>query len=80
MSTCNRGDPRHQRSPTRRATGRAATFKHTERNESDIIVADPLTGEIKKRVHIAYPNNSGALSTAGGLVFTGFTDGTFARL
>ena len=23
-----------------------------------------------------YPNNSGALTTAGGLVFTGFTDGS----
>ncbi len=28
-------------------------------------------------MHIPYPNNSGALATAGGLVFTGFTDGTF---
>ena len=41
-------------------------------------MADPLTGEIKKTVHIPYPNYSGTLSTAGGLVFTGFTDGTFA--
>ena len=40
-------------------------------------LADPFTGEIKKKVHIPYPNNSGALATAGGLVFTGFTDGTF---
>ena len=29
-------------------------------------------------MHSTYPNNSGALATAGGLVFTGFTDGTFA--
>ena len=29
-------------------------------------------------MHIPYPNNSGALSTNGGVVFTGFTDGTFA--
>jgi alcohol dehydrogenase (cytochrome c) len=57
---------------------KGATFKHIERNESDLIAADPLTGEIKKRIHIPYPNNSGALSTAGGLVFTAFTDGTFA--
>ena len=28
-------------------------------------------------MHSAYPNNSGALTTAGGLVFTGLTDGTF---
>jgi alcohol dehydrogenase (cytochrome c) len=57
---------------------KGATFRHIERNESDLIAADPLTGEIKKRIHIPYPNNSGALSTSGGVVFTAFTDGTFA--
>ncbi len=56
---------------------KGATFRNIERNESDMIVADPLTGEIKRKVHIPYPNTSGALTTAGGLVFTGFTDGTF---
>src|SRR5258708_12734271 len=56
---------------------KGATFRHIERNESDIIVADPFTGEVKKRIHSAYPNNSAALATGGGLVFTGFTDGTF---
>jgi len=56
---------------------KGATFRHIERNESDMIVADPLTGEIKHKAHTPYPNNSGALTTAGGLVFTGFTDGTF---
>ena len=29
-------------------------------------------------MHIPYPNNSGALATAGGVIFTGYTDGTFA--
>jgi alcohol dehydrogenase (cytochrome c) len=53
------------------------TFKSIERNESDIVVVDPFTGEIKKKVHNPYPNNSGALATAGGVVFTGYTDGTF---
>ena len=43
----------------------------------DITLADPLTGEIKKKVRFPYPNNSGALTTAGGLVFTGYTDGSF---
>jgi alcohol dehydrogenase (cytochrome c) len=57
---------------------KGAAFKHIERNESDIIVADPLTGEIKKKVHIPYPNNSGVLATGGGVIFTGYTDGTFA--
>jgi alcohol dehydrogenase (cytochrome c) len=56
---------------------KGATFRHIERNESDMIIADPLTGEIKRKVHVPYPNNSGALTTAGGLLFTGFTDGTF---
>ena len=54
-----------------------AAFKHIERNETDIVVADPFTGEVKKKVRIPYPNNSGALTTGGGLVFTGFTDGSF---
>jgi alcohol dehydrogenase (cytochrome c) len=33
---------------------------------------------VKQRIHIPYPDNSGALSTAGGLVFTAFSDGTIA--
>ena len=53
------------------------TFKQIARNESDIVVTDPSTGEVKKRVHSIYPNVSGALTTAGGLMFTGYADGTF---
>src|SRR5258707_6407290 len=56
---------------------KGATFRHIERNARDLMPADPLTGEIKHKAHTPYPNNSGALTTAGGLVFTGFTDGTF---
>jgi alcohol dehydrogenase (cytochrome c) len=56
---------------------KGAKFRNIERNESDMIVVDPLTGEVKKKVHVLYPNVSGALATGGGLVFTGFTDGTF---
>jgi alcohol dehydrogenase (cytochrome c) len=56
---------------------KGGTYKQTERFESNLAVADPLTGEIKRTVHVPYPNYSGTLSTAGGLVFTGFTDGTF---
>jgi alcohol dehydrogenase (cytochrome c) len=56
---------------------KGATFRHIERNESEIVVADPFTGEVKTRIHAAYPNNSAALTTGGGLVFTGLTDGTF---
>jgi alcohol dehydrogenase (cytochrome c) len=49
-----------------------------ERMETDLSAMDPLTGELKARIHIPYPNYSGALVTAGGVVFSGFTDGTFA--
>jgi serine/threonine protein kinase len=40
--------------------------------------SDPLTGEVKKSVHLKYPNYSGTLSTAGGLVFLALLDGTIA--
>jgi alcohol dehydrogenase (cytochrome c) len=52
--------------------------RYTERNESDIIVVDPFTGEVKKKIHKPYPNHSAALTTAGGLLFTGLIDGSFA--
>jgi alcohol dehydrogenase (cytochrome c) len=51
-----------------------------ERYETDVSAIDPLTGEIKIKAHIPYPNYSGAVATAGGLVFTGFTDGTMMAL
>jgi alcohol dehydrogenase (cytochrome c) len=57
---------------------KGARFRSIERNESDVIVADPLTGEVKKKLHIAYSNKSGVVATAGGIIFTGYTDGTFA--
>jgi len=47
------------------------------RTESEIVVADPFTGEVKNRVRSTYPNYSATLTTAGGLVFTGFGDGAF---
>jgi alcohol dehydrogenase (cytochrome c) len=46
------------------------------RTESEIVVADPFTGEVKHRLRSTYPNYSAALTTAGGLMFTGFGDGT----
>jgi alcohol dehydrogenase (cytochrome c) len=48
----------------------------TERWESSLTAADPLTGEVKKVVTQKYPNYSGTLATAGGLVFTALLDGT----
>ena len=52
----------------------------TDRYETDMIMADPVSGDIKKRQRVPYPNYAGNLTTAGGLVFTGFTDGTFMAL
>jgi alcohol dehydrogenase (cytochrome c) len=51
--------------------------KFLSRTESEIVVADPFTGEVKDRARVPYPNYSAALTTAGGLVFTGLGDGTF---
>jgi alcohol dehydrogenase (cytochrome c) len=53
-----------------------ASRRYIERNETDIAVADPFTGEIKQKLHVPYPDNSAALTTAGGLLITGFTDGS----
>jgi alcohol dehydrogenase (cytochrome c) len=77
-SSCNEAtlDPNMGRSPTGSMPGGVA--KYLERAESDIIVVDPLSGEVKKRMHKPYPNRSAALTTAGGLLFTGFVDGSFA--
>jgi alcohol dehydrogenase (cytochrome c) len=49
-----------------------------DRWESNLTAADPLTGEVKKTVHLRYPNYSGTLATGGGLVFNALLDGTVA--
>jgi alcohol dehydrogenase (cytochrome c) len=76
MSSCNEVtlDPKLS---NKAGDWKGATFRNIERNETDMIVADPFTGDVKKKVRVPYPNNSGALATGGGLVFTGFTDGSF---
>ena len=53
-------------------------FKTSERYESNLTAMDPVTGEVKKNVHLRYPNYSGAMTTGGGLVFVALLDGTFA--
>jgi alcohol dehydrogenase (cytochrome c) len=53
-------------------------FKTADRYESDLTALDPVTGEVKKNVHLRYPNYAGALATAGGLVFVALLDGTVA--
>jgi len=49
-----------------------------DRWESSITAVDPLTGEVKKSVTMKYPNYSGTLATAGGLIFNALLDGTIA--
>src|SRR6266478_5420058 len=53
-------------------------YKVDGRYESDLTAVDPVTLEIKKSLHLAYPNYSGTLATAGGLVFLALLDGTVA--
>ncbi|MBV9970781.1 MAG: PQQ-binding-like beta-propeller repeat protein [Xanthobacteraceae bacterium] len=67
--------PEQMRNATGSLLGGAIRF--FARTESEIVVADPFTGEVKQRLRSTYPNYSAALTTAGGLMFTGFGDGTF---
>jgi alcohol dehydrogenase (cytochrome c) len=43
---------------------------------SSLVMLDPGTGELKKRIELPYPNYAGALTTAGGIVVTALIDGT----
>jgi len=47
---------------------------------SSLTMIDPASGELKKRVEFPYPNSSGVLTTAGGLVMTALLDGTIVAL
>ena len=78
MSSCSEStlDPNAGRDADGAILG--GVYKYIERNESDIVVVDPFTGEVKKKLHKPHPDHSAALTTAGGLLFTGFVDGSFA--
>jgi alcohol dehydrogenase (cytochrome c) len=54
------------------------SYTTDERLESNLTAIDPMTGEIKRNVHLRYPNYSGTLATGGGLVFLALLDGTVA--
>jgi len=54
------------------------SYTTDERIESNLTAIDPTTGDIKKNVHLRYPNYSGTLATGGGLVFMALLDGTVA--
>jgi alcohol dehydrogenase (cytochrome c) len=75
-STTNCNDFTLNREEVKRGVYFGRNIGNFERSESDMVVADPMTGEIKKQAHSIYSNASGALTTAGGLVFTAFMDGS----
>ena len=53
-------------------------YKIDQRYESTLTAVDPVTLEIRKTALLSYPNYSGALATAGGVVFVALMDGTIA--
>jgi alcohol dehydrogenase (cytochrome c) len=55
-------------------------YKAPERYESNLTAVDPITGEVKKNLRLKYPNYSGTLATAGGLVFIALMDGTISAM
>ena len=52
--------------------------KSPDRRYGSLKAVDPVTGETKAALKLTYPNYSGALATAGNLVFLGHPDGTFS--
>jgi alcohol dehydrogenase (cytochrome c) len=71
-----------KRDQTRHVRGQfdGGAFGYDARVGSGMVVVDPSTGEVKNRKAFAYPNSSGALATAGGVVFTALLDGTLMAL
>src|SRR5215467_3718575 len=51
-------------------------YVNEARITSGLVVIDPASGEVKRRKEHAYPNHSGVLTTAGGIVVTALLDGT----
>ena len=66
--------------PSSRASASpAAAPRRPKRLYGSLKAVDPATGEIKANAQRStYPNYSGALATAGNLVFLGHCDGTFS--
>jgi alcohol dehydrogenase (cytochrome c) len=52
--------------------------KNPDRRYGSLKAVDPTTGETKAALRLTYPNYSGALATAGNLVFLGHPDGTLS--
>jgi len=51
-------------------------YVNEARITSGLVVLDPASGEVKQRKEHTYPNHSGVLTTAGGIVVTALLDGT----
>jgi alcohol dehydrogenase (cytochrome c) len=70
------------RDQTRHVRGKfdGGGFKDDGRLTSGLVVLDPTTSQIKARKNMPYPNSSGALATAGGIVVTALLDGTIMAL
>lgn len=66
------------KSTTWKEAGTAAIPTFPSGRKSDLKAVDPLTGEIRKTVHLGHPNFSGTLATGGGAVFLALLDGTVA--
>jgi alcohol dehydrogenase (cytochrome c) len=62
--------------PRERFTG--GSSKTVTRLYGTLKAVDPVTGDTKAALRLTYPNYSGALATAGNLVFIGNYDGTFS--
>jgi alcohol dehydrogenase (cytochrome c) len=62
--------------PRERFTGGGQ--KTNQRLYGSLKAVDPATGQVKANLKLTYPNYSGALATAGGLVFIGAADGEFS--
>ncbi len=62
--------------PRERFTG--GSSKTVTRLYGSLKAVDPVTGDTKAVLRLTYPNYSGALATAGNLVFLGHYDGTFS--
>jgi alcohol dehydrogenase (cytochrome c) len=56
------------------------SYVNPELITSGIVMVDPATSEVKKRIDLPFPNFAGVLSTAGGIVVTALLDGTIVAL
>jgi len=70
------------RDQTRHVPGKfdGGGFKDDLRLTSGLVALDPATSTIVTRKRMPYPDSSGALATAGGIVFTALLDGTILAL